>query len=87
MPIENFGYASYLISRYGHFTKISEDGCYIVGQWRNGLMEGVFDLEDVHGWKRACYKNGLKHGLQRCFSGSYAGVQALKRVAFYTNDR
>ena len=39
--------------RYGHLTKFSEDGCFCVGKWTNGLMEGVFDLTQTQGWKRA----------------------------------
>ena len=38
--------------RYGHLTKIREDGSYCVGKWTNGLMEGIFDLTKIDGWTR-----------------------------------
>lgn len=73
--------------RYGHLTKITtENGCYCVGRWSNGLMEGMFDLEESDRWKRAIYHKGLKHGLERTFGGAYTNVENLQRVAFYCND-
>ena len=43
--------------RYGHLTKVtSEDGCYCVGKWTNGLMEDIFDLTETDGWRRARYQ-------------------------------
>ena len=35
---------------------LSEDGCYCVGKWTNGLMEDIFDLTETDGWKRARYQ-------------------------------
>ena len=67
---------------------MSEDGLYTVGNWTNGLLDGVVDLQLPNAeWRRACYKNGLKHGLERVFTGNYPDVKSLKRVAFYSNDR
>jgi len=73
--------------RHGYLTKItSEDGCYCVGKWTNGLMEDIFDLTETDGWKRARYQCGLKHGLERKFHGTYPDAKVLQRVAFYCND-
>ena len=43
--------------RSGHLTKPRESGCFTVGLWKSGLMEGIVDMEtEGGGWKRAAFK-------------------------------
>ena len=69
--------------RIGCLTKITENGCFSIGKWSNGFMDEIFDLTETSGWKRARYKNGLRHGLERKFNGIYPntkGTLILKRL-------
>ena len=74
-------------NRYGHLTKPREDGCYTVGTWKNGHMEGVMDMEIEGGWIRCPYKNGCKHGIERIFTGPYPNARGLKRIALFKEDQ
>ena len=73
--------------RSGHLTKPRENGCFTVGLWKNGLLDGIVDMEtEGGGWKRVAFKKGLKHGLERSFGGAYPQVNNPKRVACYQED-
>ena len=73
--------------RYGHLTKPREAGRYTVGTWKNGLLDGVIDMEIERGWIRCAYKNGCKHGLERTYDGPYANAENLRRVALFKEDK
>ena len=73
--------------RSGHLTKPRESGCFTVGLWKSGLLDGIVDMEtEGGGWKRVAFKKGLKHGLERSFEGAYPKVNNPKRVACYQED-